>query len=47
MAPARTPQLTAVPAARIRTMLAAERNLHRTQRELVRASLLLCPRGSR
>jgi hypothetical protein len=47
MAPARTPQLTAVPAARIRTLLAGERSLHRTQRELVRASLLLCPRTAR
>ena len=47
MAPARTPQLTAVPAARIRTLLAGERSLHRIQRELVRASLLLCPRTAR
>ena len=47
MAPARSPMLTAVPAARIRTLLASERDLHRRQRELVRASLLLCPRTAR
>jgi len=47
MAHARSPQLTAVPAARLRTLLASERDAHRVQRELVRASLLLCPRTAR
>ena len=45
MALPRSPQLHAVPAARLRTLLATERDLHRRQRELVRASLLLCPAG--
>jgi hypothetical protein len=37
------PPLTPVSASGIRELLAAERDLHRRQRELVRASLVACP----
>jgi len=33
----------AVPASLLQTLLATERDAHRRQRELVRASLVMCP----
>jgi hypothetical protein len=38
---------TALPASALRTLLATERDPHRRQRELVRASLVACPGKSR
>ena len=37
------PQPSSVQAAAVQTLLASERDAHRRQRELVRASLFLCP----
>ena len=42
-----TPVLTAVPAPALRRVLAEERDPHRRQRELVRASLIACPGKAR
>ena len=40
---ASSPQLLQAPAARLQILLATERDAHRRQRELVRASLFMCP----
>ena len=37
------PHSSSVHAAAVRSLLATERDAHRRQRELVRASLMLCP----
>jgi hypothetical protein len=37
------PQPSSVQAAAVQSLLATERDAHRRQRELVRASLMLCP----
>ena len=47
MLPAAAHNLTTVTPSRVRSLLAQERDAHRLQRELVRASLLLCPRAAR
>lgn len=39
--------LTPASPSRVRALLVQERDAHRLQRELVRASLLLCPRAAR
>jgi hypothetical protein len=46
MVPAAHIYSTATPS-RVRSLLVQERDAHRLQRELVRASLLLCPRAAR
>jgi hypothetical protein len=44
MAPSsRFPQPSSFQAAAVQSVLASERDAHRRQRELVRASLMLCP----
>ena len=40
---ASSPYLQSVPAAAIQSLLATEHDAHRRQRELVRASLMMCP----
>jgi hypothetical protein len=47
MVPASPHLLTAVSASRVSAMLVKERDAHRLQRELVRASLVLCPQSAR
>jgi hypothetical protein len=46
MAAHRLPPLTSLPTPALRALLATERDPHRRQRELVRASLVSCPAGS-
>ena len=41
------PQPSSVQAAAVQSLLATERDAHRRQRELVRASLVMCPGKSR
>jgi hypothetical protein len=43
MARSPIPQPSSVQAAAVHSLLATERDAHRRQRELVRASLVLCP----
>ena len=38
-----SPHLSNAPAANLQLLLATERDAHRRQRELVRASLFMCP----
>jgi hypothetical protein len=47
MATRALPIVSTVPAAALRTLLAQERDPHRRQRELVRASLVACPGKTR
>jgi hypothetical protein len=46
MVPASPHLLTGISVANVNQLLASERNLHRRQRELVRASLVLCPQAA-
>jgi hypothetical protein len=43
MAPTSIPQPRSFAAAAVHSLLATERDAHRRQRELVRASLMMCP----
>jgi hypothetical protein len=43
MAASHIPQPASFQAAAVRSLLATERDAHRRQRELVRASLVMCP----
>jgi hypothetical protein len=47
MAPSTFPQPRSFQAAAVQSLLATERDAHRRQRELVRASLFLCPGKTR
>lgn len=47
MATTSAQHLSPVAAARLKALLTREQDAHRRQRELVRASLFLCPRTSR